>query len=79
MKESLPQRFDFIKSISSLDLWNANGQKTKYPVARVKIVLDGKEYNREIAVAADLSEDVLLGVDVPLVRHILPQLSEEEQ
>ena len=59
-------------------LWSANGQKSKYPVARVKIVLDGEEYNREVAVAADLPEDVLLGVDVPLVQHILPRLSKEE-
>ena len=58
-----------------IELRSTNGQKTKYPVARVKIVLDGKE----VAVAADLPEDVLLGVDVPLVRHILPRLSEEEQ
>ena len=37
------------------------------PVARVRIVLDGEEYDREVAVAADLLEDVLLRVDVPLV------------
>ena len=55
-----------------IELWSANGQKTKYPVVRVKIVLDGEEYNREVAVAAKLPEDVLLGVDVPLVWHILP-------
>ena len=48
-------------------------------MARVKIVLDGEKYNKEVAVAADLPEDVLLGIDVPLVRHILPRLSEEEQ
>ena len=58
-----------------IELWSANGQRTKYAVARVKIVLDGEEYDRELAVAADLPEDMLLGVDVPLVWHILPQLS----
>ena len=61
-----------------IELWSAKGQKTKYPVATVKIVLDREEYNREVPVAADLPEDVLLGVDVPLVRHILPRLSKEE-
>ena len=55
-----------------IELWIANGQKTKYPVARVRIILDSNKYDREVAVAADLPEDVLLGVDVPLVRHILP-------
>ena len=44
-------------------------------MARVKIVLDREEYDRELAVAADLPEDMLLGVDVPLVWHILPRLS----
>ena len=68
-----------MKTGGFIELWSANGQKTKYPVARVRIVLDREEYYREVAVAADLPEDVLLGVDVPLVWHILPQLSEEEQ
>ena len=55
-----------------IELWSTNGQKSKYLVARARIVLDGKEYNREVAVAVDLPEDVLLVVDVPLVRHIQP-------
>ena len=80
-KTSVHSKFvsEAMKTGGFIELWSANGQKTKYSVARVKIVLDGKEYNREVAVAADLPEDVLLGVDVPLVRHILPRLSKEEQ
>ena len=62
-----------------IELWSANWQKTKYLVAKVKIVLDREKYNREVAVAADLPQDVLLGVDVPLVQHILPRLNKEEQ
>ena len=53
--------------------------KTIYPVAKVKIALDGKEYIRHVAVAADLPEDVLLKVDMALGKHIVLKLSTEEQ
>ena len=80
-KTSVHSKFvsEAMKTGGFIELWSANGQKTKCPVARVKITLDGEEYDREVAVAADLPEDVLLGVDVPLVWHILPRLSKEEQ
>ena len=68
-----------MKTGGFIELWSANGLKTNYPVAKVTIVLDGEEYNREVAVAADLPKDVLLGIDVPLVRHILPRFNDEEQ
>ena len=80
-KTSVHSKFvsEVMKMGGFIELWSANGQKTKNPVARVRIVLDGEEYDREVAVAAHLPENVLLGVDVPLVRHILPRLGEEEQ
>ena len=66
-KMSVHSKFvsEAMKTGGFIELWSTNGQKTKYPVARVRIVLHSEEYNREVAVAADLPKNVLLGVDVP--------------
>ena len=44
-KTSLDSKFMFeVKKMEGfIEVWSANGQKTKYPVARVRIVLDGEE------------------------------------
>ena len=81
MKTSVHSKFvsKAMKTEDLIELWSPNGQKTRYPAARIKIVLDREGYNRQVAVATDLPVDVLLGVDVTLVRHILPWLRKEEQ
>ena len=59
-------------------LRNTKGPHT-YPTAMVTIELDGWSYQREVAVSPQLPEDVLLGTDVPLLRHILKSLTKEEK
>ena len=49
-----------------------------YPTAEVTIELDGRCYQREVAVSEQLSEDALLGMDVPLWPHLVEALSQEE-
>ena len=73
MKTSVHSKFvsKAMKTGDFIELWSPNGQKTRYPAARIKIVLDRKGYNRQVAVATDLPVDVLLGVDVTLVWHVL--------
>ena len=72
-RTSIHPRFvpEAAKTGGFVELWSANGQKTKYLIARVTITLDGEEYVRDVAVAADLPEDVLLGVNVLVVEHIM--------
>ena len=60
-------------------LWSANGQRSSYPFAKVTIELDGEFYEQEVAVAVDLPQEVLLGVDVPLMKHIARCLRKNEQ
>ena len=68
-----------MKTGKSAILWSANGQRSSYPFAKVTIELDGEFYEREMAVAVDLPEEVLLGVDVPLMKHIARRLGKNEQ
>ena len=67
-KTSVHPRFvaEGMKTGKTVELWSTNEQKTKYPLTRVRISLDGEEYTCEAAVAADLPEDALLGVDIPI-------------
>ena len=43
-----------------------NGATGEYPLASIKVKMDGKEYQVKAAVVMDLAEEVLLGRDVPL-------------
>ena len=56
---------------------NTEGQQS-YPTAMVQIQLDGQTYTREVAVAPRLPEDVLLGTDISLTRHLILSLNQEE-
>lgn len=81
MKTSVHSKFvsKAMKTGDFVELWSANGQKMRYSSAKVKIALNEKEQVREVAVAADLPEDVLLEVDVPLGNKIILRLSTEDQ
>lgn len=57
---------------------NTEGSHT-YPTAMVQIQLDGQDYEREVAVASQLPEDVLLGTDVPLTKHFIKSLTADER
>ena len=56
-----------------------NGATGKYPLAFIKVKIDEEEYKVKAAVVKDLAEEVLLGRDVPLHRHMAKRLSKEEQ
>ncbi len=56
-----------------------NGTAGEYPLATVKVKFDGEEYTVKAAVVENLAEEVLLGRDVPLHRHIVKRLPKEEQ
>ena len=60
-------------------MWSANGHQATFPIAREQIEVDGEIYNVEAAVALHLPEDVLLGVDVPLTKHIARRLREDNK
>lgn len=49
-----------------------------YPTAVVRIDLDDRTYEKEVAIAEQLKEDALLGMDVPLWPHIIKSLKQEE-
>ena len=68
-----------MKTGKSAILWSANGQRLSYPFAKVTIELDGEFYKQEVAVADDLPEEVLLGADMPLMKHITRCLRKSEQ
>ena len=63
----------------SISVTFGNGTSGEYPLATVKIAFDGEEYQVRAAVVQGLAEDVLLGRDVPLHRHIARRLPKEEQ
>ena len=79
-KTSVHSKFvaEAMKTGETVELWSANGQTARYPVARVTIKLDGEEYVLEVAVASDLPEDVLLGVDAPLMKHLAKCVGSQE-
>ena len=56
-----------------------NGTSGEYPLATIKVKVDDKEYCLEAAVVQDLVEEVLLGRDVPLCKHLVKRLPREEQ
>ena len=60
-------------------MWSANGHQATFPIARVQIKVDGEIYNVEAAVTLHLPEDMLLGMDVPLMKHIARRLREDEK
>ena len=49
-----------------------------YPVEKVKIELDGYSYERDVAVSEQLQEDVLLEMDLPLMKHLIYAMNSEE-
>ena len=53
-----------------------NGTTGEYPLAKVRIMFDGEEYQVNAAVVQGLA-DVLLGWDVPLHLHIAKRLPKE--
>ena len=60
---------EIMETGKTVTLWSANGHQATYPIARVQIEVNRVIYNVEAAVTSDLSEDVLLGVNVPLMKH----------
>ena len=56
-----------------------NGTSGEYPLAPVRVTFDGEEYNVKAAVVQGLPEDVLLGRDVPLHKHIVKRLPKKDQ
>ena len=56
-----------------------NGTTGEYFLATVKVKFDGEEYDVKAAVVKDLAEEVLLGRDVPLHRHVMKRLPKKEQ
>ena len=49
------------------------------PIATIMVRIDDEEYCLEAAVVQDLVEEVLLGRDVPLCKHMVKCLPQEEQ
>ena len=56
-----------------------NGTCGEYPLATISVKVDEQEYRLEAAVVQDLAEEVLLGRDVPLYKHMVKRLSQEEK
>ncbi len=56
-----------------------NGNSGEYPLAPVRVTFDGEEYNVKAVVVQGLPEDVLLGRDVPLHKHIVKRLPKKDQ
>ena len=56
-----------------------NGTSGENPLATIKVKVDDKEYCLEAAIVQDLVEEVLLGRDVPLCKHLVKRLPREEQ
>ena len=63
----------------SIKVTFGNGASGEYPLATVKVKFDGEEYDVKAAVVQDLAEEVLLGRDVPLHKHIVKRLPKREQ
>ena len=56
-----------------------NGATGEYPLADIRVQFDEDEYYIRAAVVQDLAEEVLLGRDVPLHKHIVCRLPETDQ
>ena len=63
----------------SIKVTFGNGTSGEYPLASVRVKLDNEEYQVKVAIVHDLAEEVLLGRDVPLHKHIVRCLPKEEQ
>ena len=63
----------------SIKVTFGNGTSGEYPLASVRVKLDNEEYQVNAAIVHDLAEEVLLGRDVPLHKHIVRCLPKEEQ
>ena len=48
----------------------SSGQRASYPFANITIELDGEFYEREVVVVLTRLEEVLPGVEEPLMKHI---------
>ena len=57
---------------------NTAGTQT-YPVVKAKIELDGHSYEIDVAVSEQLQEDALLGMDLPLMKHLIYAMNSEEK
>ena len=55
-----------------------NGTSGEYPLAPIRVKID-EEYCVKVAVVQDLAEEVLLGRDVPLQKHMVKHLPQEGQ
>ena len=55
-----------------------NVATSEYPLASIKVKMDGEEYQVKAAVVRDLAEEVLLGRVVPLHQHMVKCLSKTE-
>ena len=56
-----------------------NGASDEYPLAPIRVKFDGEEYCVKAAIVHDLVEEVLLGRDVPLHKHMVKRLPRREQ
>ena len=56
-----------------------NGTFGEYPLATISVKIDNEEYCLEAAVVQDLVEEVLLGRYVPLCKHMVKHLPQNEQ
>ena len=52
----------------------ANGASGKYPLAPIRVKIDEEEYCVKATIVQDLAEEVLLGRDVPLHKHLVKRL-----
>ena len=57
---------------------NTTGTQT-YPVVKAKIELDGHSYEIDVAVSEQFQEDTLLGMDLPLMKHLIYAMNSEEK
>ncbi len=63
----------------TIEVTFGNGSSGEYPLAMVRVTFDGEEYLVRAAVVQGLPEDVHLGRDVPLHKHMVKRLSKNEQ
>ena len=57
----------------------SSGQRASYPFANITIELDGEFYEREVVVVLTQLEEVLPGVEEPLMKHITRGLRKSKQ
>ena len=50
----------------------------RYPMAEVRVELDGLSYQQKMAVSEQLEEDALLGLDIDLWHHMIKAMKKEE-